>query len=122
MVRLLPTGFISNSISEASRCPVGRGQGAHTGLADKLVQRHCSERVDAVFGRRPIPGMSPRSRAEHHVVIAKAEISGMSSDVSILAKVQRFSDVLLYGESIRDGPAARTVVAHISPTLTELAE
>ena len=68
--------------------------------------------------------MSPRSRAEHHVVIAKAEISGMSSDVSILAKVQRFATgsymVSLYG--VRDGPAARTVVAHISPTLTELAE
>ena len=53
-----------------------------------------------------------RSRAEHHAVIAKAEISGMSSDVSILAKVQRFATgsymVSLYG--VRDGPAARTVV------------
>ena len=107
MVRLLPTGFISNSISEASRCPVGRGQGAHTGLADKLVQRHCSERVDAVFGRRPIPGMSPRSRAEHHVVIAKAKIYGVSPAVSVLAKVQRFATgsnmVSLYGTVRRRG-------------------
>jgi hypothetical protein len=94
---------------------------AHTGLADIFVQRHRSARVDAEFGRRPIPGMRPRSRAEHHVVIAKAKIYGVSPAVSVLAKVQRFATgsnmVSLYGTVRRRGQVA----AHISLTLTELA-
>jgi hypothetical protein len=76
---------------------------AHTGPADVFVQEppFRAGRCE-VWEGGPIRGMRPRSRAEHHGVVAKAEISGLSSDVSVLGQLQRIRGGLLFSEPVRN--------------------